>query len=156
MFGLLWYKVLAKMLSSSLYTMLKLSKASSPQKLFDYDRVTLYKISQQILLRLGILNIYISHANGALYRVSFLVQSHVIFLKRPISMCLRFVQKCEDAEPVSRRALRLLQGKYTLKQVIHQSDKLYQKPTKTHLLEQVIHLTKRALLHETYILLGIH
>ena len=43
MFGLLWYKVLAKMLSSSLYTMLKLSKASSPQKLFDYDRVTLYK-----------------------------------------------------------------------------------------------------------------
>ena len=28
------------MLSSSLYTMLKLSKTSSRQKLFDYDRVT--------------------------------------------------------------------------------------------------------------------
>ena len=31
-----------KMLSSSLYAMIKLSKKSSPQKLFDYDCVTLY------------------------------------------------------------------------------------------------------------------
>ena len=33
--------VWSKMLFSSLYTMLKLFKTSSPQKLFDYDSVTL-------------------------------------------------------------------------------------------------------------------
>ena len=36
-----WY-VWSKMLSSSLYAMLKLSKTTSPNKLFDYDCVTLY------------------------------------------------------------------------------------------------------------------
>ena len=30
------------MLSSSLFAMIKMSKTSSPQKLFDYDCVTLY------------------------------------------------------------------------------------------------------------------
>ena len=33
---------ISKMLSSSLYTMLKLSKTTYPIKLFDYDCVTLY------------------------------------------------------------------------------------------------------------------
>ena len=35
------------MLSSSLYTMLKLSKSSSPQKLFDYNRGTLYIVTSE-------------------------------------------------------------------------------------------------------------
>ena len=38
------------MLSSSLYAMIKLSKTSSPQKLFDYDCVTLYSNSVWLIL----------------------------------------------------------------------------------------------------------
>ena len=38
LFSYIW----SKMLSSSLYTMLKLSKTTSPNKLFDYDCLTLY------------------------------------------------------------------------------------------------------------------
>ena len=37
------------MLSSSRYTMLKLSKTTSPQKLFDYDCITL-NVCQSLLL----------------------------------------------------------------------------------------------------------
>ena len=40
----------SKMLSSSLFAMLKLSPASSSQKLFDNDYVTLYYIKYEILL----------------------------------------------------------------------------------------------------------
>ena len=40
------------MMSSSLHTMLKLSKTSSPQKLFDYNCVTLYlNLAKNILLK---------------------------------------------------------------------------------------------------------
>ena len=35
---------LSEMLSSSLWKMLKLSKTTSPNKLFDYDCVTLYQL----------------------------------------------------------------------------------------------------------------
>ena len=38
------------MLSSSLYTMLKLSKTTSPNKLFDYDCVTLYITKKNLFL----------------------------------------------------------------------------------------------------------
>ena len=37
------YYIWSKKLSSSLYAMLKPSKMKSPQKLFDYDCMTLYK-----------------------------------------------------------------------------------------------------------------
>ena len=38
------------MLSSSLYTMLKMSKTTYPNKLFDYDCVTLYVFSKAIII----------------------------------------------------------------------------------------------------------
>ena len=40
------------MLSSSIYAILKKSKTSSPQKLFDYDCVTLYHINFSTYLTL--------------------------------------------------------------------------------------------------------
>ena len=40
------------MLSSSLFTMLKLSKTTSPNKLFDYDCITLYSVPYSLVLEL--------------------------------------------------------------------------------------------------------
>ena len=46
------------MLSSSLDALLKLSKTTSPNKLFDYDYVTLYKVYAYSELGLSKLNCY--------------------------------------------------------------------------------------------------
>ena len=57
----------SKMLISSLYTMLKLSNTTSPNKLFDYDCVTLYYIHS-------------SYSINTLYIHSTLYSIHTIYI----------------------------------------------------------------------------